>query len=100
MWRPAVRISDRRHRMKLSRTIVLGLALLGAAALFQIGCASGDKPLAANSGKMLTTTPGQQLTEDMFIGKWDIDGERTNTANGYSGVGAIPADIARDMFGK
>ncbi len=53
-----------------------------------------------NAGSTLTTEPNQQLTPAMFLGKWDLDGERTNATNGNSGVAAIPSDIAKDIFGK
>ena len=86
--------------MKRLRTIILGSALFAGATLGLMGCTSGDKPLQPNSGKSIDSTPGQTLTEAMFLGKWDIDGERTNTANGHGSVAAIPADITRDILGK
>jgi len=85
--------------MKPTR-ILLACLTLGAAALAPLGCTSGEKPLAANSGKVINTTPDQQLTEDLFIGKWDLDGERTNTANGDGGVTDIPSDVVKDVLGK
>lgn len=56
--------------------------------------------LQDNNGSTLTTAEGEQITEVMLLGKWDLDGERTNTANGNPGVGAIPSDIAKDLFGE
>ena len=53
-----------------------------------------------NEGSKLTTSPDEQLTEEMFLDKWDLDGEKTNSANGHSSVGAIPDDIGKDMFGE
>ena len=72
----------------------LGLATLG------VGCTSGPDPLADNSGHRLTTRDGQQLAEAMFLGKWDLDGERTNNVNGGGGVTAIPTDVIKDVLGK
>lgn len=56
--------------------------------------------LKDNGGSNLTTDPNQQLTAEMFKGKWDLDGERTNAANGISGISSIPSDVAKDIFGK
>lgn len=80
--------------------VVLAAAL--AAAGLIAGCSSDslDLNLDDNKGSTLTTTPGQAITPDQLYGKWDIDGERTNTANGSSGTGAIPADIFKDIFGQ
>ena len=55
---------------------------------------------AANAGSNRTTSPGDPIQEEWLYGKWDVDGERTNTANGNPGLIAIGSDIARDMFGK
>jgi len=66
------------------------------------GCHSDNDnaTLKDNSGSNLTTTSGQQITESMLVGKWDLDGERTNSANGHSGVTSIPSDITKDVLGK
>jgi len=77
------------------------LAFSFAAALALAGCDSTPTTshLQDNNGSTLTTTEGQQITEDMMLGKWDLDGELTNTANGNSGVDAIPSDIVKDVLG-
>jgi len=66
------------------------------------GCDGSNTPSALkdNDGSTLTTRDGRQITEDMLVGKWDLDGERTNTANGHSGVVAIPSDVVKDVLGK
>ena len=79
---------------RLSRSSCV--ALIAAALLVPVGCAALDD----NDGSTLTTTDGQQIQKTTLIGKWDLDGERTNTANGRPGIGAIPDDIAKDIFGK
>lgn len=79
------------------------LSLLCLAGCLLWACTSGDQfslDLRDNDGSQLTTAPGQPLNEVWFIGKWDLDGERTNTANGNSGVAAIPSDILHDIFGE
>lgn len=79
-------------------TAILALALVGFA-----GCSSRPGEISpnveANDGSSLTTSPGEPLKEAWLLGKWDVDGERTNTANGASGVGAIPSDIFKDVLG-
>jgi hypothetical protein len=79
----------------------LGFVLLCASAAIT-GCDSADTPstLKDNSGSTLTTSAGQQITPDMLYGKWDLDGERTNKANGSAGIDAIPSDITKDVLGK
>ena len=61
---------------------------------------TGCSTLQDNEGSTLTTQDNEQLKPEYFIGKWDEDGERTNTANGNSGVVAIPADVFKDVLGK
>jgi hypothetical protein len=46
------------------------------------------------------TVPGQQLKSEMFLGKWDLDGERTNKANGQTSAASIPSSILKDVMGK
>lgn len=73
--------------------------LLAASLIGLIGPACTT--LEDNNGSTLTTRDDEQIVEAMFIGgKWDLDGERTNTANGNGEVGAIPSDITKDMFGE
>lgn len=79
--------------MKFYRMIILFAA--AAIAAFP-ACSS----LQDNEGSTTTTADGAQITNEMMIGKWDLDGERTNTANGNAGVGAIPDDVIKDVFGK
>jgi hypothetical protein len=75
----------------------LALGLLTVALVFSApGCSS----LEDNDGSRLTTAESDQITESMLLGKWDLDGERTNTANGSSGVGAIPSDVGKDLGGE
>jgi hypothetical protein len=52
-----------------------------------------------NEGRTYNTTPGETLDPSWLLGKWDLDGERTNAANGNSGVTAIPDDVLKDVFG-
>ena len=76
-------------KIALMLTLALGCLTLG--------------PTACNSsggGPRFNTKPGEQVTEAMLLGKWDLDGERTNTANGHGGVGAIPSDVTKDVLGK
>ena len=79
--------SNRRH--------LLVATALSAALLFISACTA----LEDNRGSSYTTEPGAAVDRAMFVGKWDVDGERTNTANGNPGVGAIPSDIWTDLFG-
>ncbi len=76
-----------------SQIILTGIVLIAGAATLP-GC-SGIKD---NDGSALTTTTGQAVTQEMLLGKWDIDGERTNTANGDGGVTAIASDVAKDVL--
>ena len=80
-------------------TLSLATAAL-AAAIGLTACTSGPEPIQDNSGKIINTQPGEQLLEEQFVGKWDIDGERTNNAQGQGGVTAIPSDILKDTLGK
>lgn len=76
-------------------------SLLAAAALLLSACDSlGPESIRDNEGSTLTTKPGEAIKESQLIGKWDSDGERTNTANGNSGVAAIPEDVYKDIMGK
>lgn len=52
-----------------------------------------------NEGRNYNTNPGEPIQESWLLGKWDLDGERTNTANGNAGVIAIPDDVLKDVFG-
>ncbi|MBI1375637.1 MAG: hypothetical protein GC159_23245 [Phycisphaera sp.] len=75
-------------------TAIVALLLAG-------GCTgSGPDPMSRNSGVNLTTRPDQSLRTSMFIGKWDINGKRTNLANGNSGLGAAPDNFWKDLTGK
>ncbi len=80
--------------MMTKATVLLAGVMLVSGAGFVGGC-SGVKD---NDGSSLTTTTGQAITESMLLGKWDIDGERTNTANGDGGVTAIASDVAKDVL--
>lgn len=84
------------------RLQMFALTVLIACGLALTACETGSSTRAIedNEGSTLTTAPGQQLNESMFLGKWDLDGERTNTINGAGGVGAIPADVVMDVLGK
>ncbi len=42
---------------------------------------------------------GTPVTAENVLGKWDLDGEKTNTANGKEGILAIPGDIIKDTLG-
>jgi hypothetical protein len=70
--------------------------------LLLAGCSSTELRVDPrdNNGSNLTTAAGEPLDPAMFYGKWDLDGERTNTMNGAGGVIAIPSDILKDIFGK
>ncbi|HWB20108.1 MAG TPA: hypothetical protein VG711_07410 [Phycisphaerales bacterium] len=85
---------------KLSHARAAGLLLVPVLGL--VACEAGEGPdfISENNGQTTTTTDNTQLTEQMFLGKWDLDGERTNAANGSPGVDAIPSDIAKDIFGN
>jgi hypothetical protein len=83
---------------------IVSFALFALLGLMLSGCenvhVTTPDVFKANSGSTLTTAPGQDLAEDMFLGKWDIHGDLTNSANGLNGVQAIPSDIAEDLFGR
>ena len=70
-----------------------------ATVLVSGGCDMSPSVFEDNEGSTLNTN-GQQITTDMLVGKWDLDGERTNTANGNGGVVAIPSDIVTDVLGE
>lgn len=74
--------------------------LIAAAIAVATGCASGPDPLGENSGRVLNTAPDEQLTPEMFYGKWDLDGDRTNTANGRTGIESVGSDVMKDLTGK
>ncbi len=80
--------------------IVGSLAVIGAGLM--AGCSSNgiDADIDDNKGSKLTTTPGTPLTEEQILGKWDLDGERTDLENGQGGAGAIGSNIFKDMFGS
>lgn len=61
------------------------------------GCESHR--LSANSARMVTSVEGHQFTDSMFLGKWDLDGARTNAMNGVSGLSSIPSNLAKDLLG-
>ncbi len=84
--------------MVRSRSFRLFLGALVAVVLcLPIACTT----LEDNNGSTYTSRDDEQLTEAMFVGgKWDLDGERTNVANGDGSAGAIPSDIGKDMFGE
>lgn len=75
----------------------LAAAAVAAILAASIGCSSsqpvrsGDRPF--------NTVAGQQLKPEMFLGKWDLDGQRTNEANGKSAATAIPSSIFKDVMG-
>ena len=76
------------------------VALLIVASAVVGGCSLRSGTMDPDSSKVINTVAGEQLTESMFLGKWDLDGERTNTANGSGGVTAIPSDVLKDVLGK
>jgi hypothetical protein len=81
---------------KFRQTVARVFTLTACCALpLAVGCNSMED----NEGSVLTTTTDQQLTESMFLGKWDLDGERTNTVNGQGGVEDIPSDVFKDVLG-
>ena len=63
------------------------------------GCKHLPPVLQDNEGSTLTTASSEPLRNVMFIGKWDLDGKRTNEANGKTGLGALGPNIAIDMLG-
>lgn len=79
---------------------LITIAALAAALTFGCEGPSGPRPIADNSGKIVNTAPGDQLKVEDLYGKWDVDGERTNTINGWGDVTAIPADVVTDVLGK
>ena len=87
-------------RFNTHRLLAAAVISVGAIGLTVAGCDMSPDVLEDNNGSALTTTPGAQLKESMFLGKWDLDGERTNTANGNSGVTDIPTDVVKDILGK
>lgn len=84
-------------RIRITSSLI---AVVLASAFTLPACTSGPEPVQENAGKAINTQPGEQLIEDQFIGKWDLDGERTNNARGQGGVTAIPSDIFKDTLGK
>ena len=77
--------------------------LLAISLLSSVGCSSDLKDLSLsfedNDGSTLTTTPGDPVKPEWLYGKWDVDGELTNTANGNPGIDSIPQNINEDIFG-
>jgi len=86
-------LPTRRHAALLL-LCVLSICLLSACNR------NGPDPMAENAGVKLTTKPDQYLRTSMFIGKWDVDGKRTNLANGAAGIGTVPDNFWKDMTGK
>ena len=88
--------------MTISRTSALAL-LCCALILPGTGCSSSwnemDFSLKSNSGSALTTHFDKPHIPAMFYGKWDVNGDMTNTANGHSGPASIPSDFAKDWVG-
>ena len=86
----------------LLRNLVVMVLLLAVAGL-GVGCSSDLKDLSFNfednDGSTLTTTPGDPVKPEWLKGKWDVDGELTNTANGNPGISSIPENIDEDIFG-
>lgn len=81
----------------IAKKIIVATVLALGFGLVVGGCSTFDD----NYGSDFTTKEGDPITEGMLIGgKWDLDGELTNTANGNPGVGAIFSDIGKDMFGE
>jgi hypothetical protein len=87
------------YQSRNHRTRLLAIGLCGVAATLIAGCSSDslDLNLEDNKGSMLTTQPGQAITQEMLLGKWDLDGELTNKANGKGDP--IPSSVFKDMFG-
>lgn len=79
------------------------VAALLALLLPLTSCTSGmeevNLSLADNAGSNRTTTPGDPLRPHWFFGKWDIDGRRTNLANGRAGLRTVPNTIYSDILG-
>ena len=48
----------------------------------------------------LTTRPGHQLTEPMFVGSWILDEDQTNRANGAPEGAEVSDEILKGVFGK
>jgi hypothetical protein len=81
--------------MSMGKTTVL---LAGMMIACGAGMLSGCSGIMDNDGSRLTTSTGEAITESMLLGKWDIDGERTNEANGSGGVTSIASDVAKDVL--
>ena len=82
--------------MITTTNIRLALAIL--ALTFLTGCAS-PKFIPDVDKLALETKPNEQLNEEMFIGQWDLDGEKINTANGAPGVEAQLHELEFEAFG-
>ena len=48
----------------------------------------------------LTTRPGHQLTQAMFVGSWILDSEQTNHANAAPDDAEVSDEILKGVFGK
>ncbi len=81
---------------------LIGVALLSLGAGFAAGCSSDgiNANIDDNEGIRLTTAPGTALKEDQILGKWDLDGERTDLENGHAGAAALGSNVFKDMFGS
>ncbi len=84
-----------RHFHRLSVQCLL-LTLLTTVA----GCNGGQTSWEGGGGPALTTQPGQQLTESMFLGTWSVDGPGTNRANGVDSPTYIPNEAMAKVLGK
>jgi hypothetical protein len=96
-------MTNKEVSMKLrNNTCLLAIGLVCVGAGFMAGCSSDeiDVNIDDNKGSKLTTTPGTPITEQQLLGKWDLDGERTNLENGKGGAAAIGSNIFKDMFGS
>jgi hypothetical protein len=84
------------------RKCLMAALVLTMGAGFMVGCSSEgiDANIDDNKGLKLTTVPGTELKEDQILGKWDLDGERTDLENGHAGAGALGSNVFKDMFGS
>ncbi len=80
----------------------LGMTLAAVFVMvLMVGCSS--KKFVDNEGININSKPGEPIRAAWLMGddtKWDLDGERTNTANGRGGILDIPSDIIKDVLGK
>ena len=86
-----------KHFRHFAAVAVMAVVVVG------IGCSSSPNEMSAdvrdNEGRLYNTAPGESIDSSKLLGKWDVDGERTNTANGNPGVLSIPADVFKDVLG-